>query len=110
MKNITIEAYKIVDAVLENQNSSSIDLILATERSIADQIPYSHHKDKILEACNIPNITGDTLDKLDKDYSKVSEEVEAIEYLFTKRQLAYLLSLAQRQLENLQSHLKNLSE
>lgn len=110
MKNITIEAYKIVDAVLENQDSSSIDLILATERSISAQIPYSHHKDKILEACNIPKITDDTLDKLGKDFSKVSEEVEAIEYLFTKRQLAYLLSLAQRQMEYLQSQLKSLSE
>jgi len=101
----------LVDAVLDNQDKSDFEIIHAVESSISHQFPYNHEADSVDEACNrIPG--GDERDStyMEKEYDTLSEEIEALESTFTKREMAIMLGHCKRKLVRIKRAEESLAE
>ena len=85
-----LECSKLHNAILDNQDKSDKELILAVENAIARQLPFNHSAEGIKEACGITATDKDT-GLLGKDFDKLSERVEALEQSFTKREMTFIV-------------------
>lgn len=90
----------LYDVLLDNQDKSNKEIIRAMEKAISSLTPFDHSEENVRLACNIDLKDKDTSSISSKKLTKVSQEVEAIEKIFTKRECVYMLVGMQKQMEN----------
>ena len=102
-----LDAMKLYDAILDNQDKPDQELIIALERAIAKQLPYNHSVENIRVACGI-NIEDRDTTELGTDFNKASEQIQALENIFTKRELVFMVAKMQRKMALMEKVIKTL--
>lgn len=88
----------LVDIILDNRDVSDKVLIKKLERAISKAYPYDHEAESVFDAVKIEDNSTKDFSKLQKDYDKVSQEVEAMETFFSKRELAFIATQSKNRL------------
>jgi len=92
-KRINSEAF--LNAILDNQTASDEVFIKAIEALIAKAQPFDHSSGNIPKACGVRQLSPEDFGKIDRSkLTCFSEEVEAMEKVFTKRELTLLATKA----------------
>lgn len=93
MKKGKLDILKLVDILLDNQNETDDDKVIhLIEDAISDCIGYNHASNDVVEACFI-DVEKNRKIRLSGFKPNKSKEVEELEKAFTKRDLAYLVTM-----------------
>jgi len=84
-----IDRIKLLDTILDNQESTDIELILKIENVISNGISFNHSNTDVKQACGIDRRKPDFKSR-NKDFTKISEEVEHLEKVLTKREITFM--------------------
>ena len=90
---------KLYDVLLDNHNSPKDKLISELEAAIAKLKPYNHNEENIRIACGIDMKEKDTSAISGKGIDKISQEIEILEKVFTKREAIFMLVGIQEQMK-----------
>lgn len=93
-----LDVGKLVDILLDHQNEDDLKIIHLLEDAISNQIGFTHTADDIGEACHIDMEKNKHI-SVRAEFTKVSEEVEALEKMFTKREIAYVAMMSKQKLK-----------
>lgn len=103
-----LDRIKLIDVILDNQSSSDVDLVKALESFIATGKPYDHSLKDSLDCCGITKPGKEVEDKLKQKTNSISEEVELIESIFTKRETSYMIVTSKIRVNKLEEALNEI--
>ena len=90
----------LLNAILDCNKSSDKELIKTLESFISSNQPFNHEAENVTDACGLTGISPSITKTLKKEYSSPSAKVEAVERNFTKREIAFVLVMMNKFLDN----------
>ena len=93
-----LDVGKLVDILLDHQNEDDDKIIHLLEDAISEHLGFNHSLDEIGEACHV-DMERNKAVTVRANFSKVSEEVEALEKMFTKREIAYIAMMSKQKMK-----------
>lgn len=97
-KSKKLDVGKLVDILLDHQNEDDEKIIHLIEDAISEHIGFNHAADEIGTACKI-DMEKNKHVSIQANFNKISEEVEALEKVFTKREITYIAVMGKQKLE-----------
>ena len=104
-----IDRGNLLDAVLDNQDKTDDVLILAVEKVISAGLPFNHDAKSSQEACGISELRSRDLKPLE-GVDKNSRAVEALEKVFTKRELALMVIVSKEKIDMIKEALMMINQ